>query len=135
MIHHYKGVIGQTHHSGNVARGDFKRMGTQHNRSLAALLKGNAVMQTARRAGPSVSHRRQQEVTVLHQGVDAPISRRSTGVLFNDHLRNATTVFTDEKIRSFEQQNVSIQLVIGQQPYGGALQGRELRRPKIGGRC
>ena len=43
-----EGVVGNAQHAGNVPGRHLKRRRTDHHRSLAELLEGNAVVQTAR---------------------------------------------------------------------------------------
>jgi len=41
-------IVRQAQHSGDVPRGDDKRLGAQHHRALAQLFEGYSIVQTAR---------------------------------------------------------------------------------------
>jgi len=48
MLKYRKRIFGQAHHPRNILSRYHKWLCAQHNGAFAALLKGNAVMQTAR---------------------------------------------------------------------------------------
>src|SRR5579883_2081336 len=58
-------VVGQAQHARDVTGGDDERLGAQHHRPLAQLFEGDSVVQTARRAGPSIAEASDQEVDLL----------------------------------------------------------------------
>ena len=68
VLHQEEGIVGQAQHARDVFRCHLKRFGTEYQGALAKLLEGNAVMQTARRTGPSIAQAGDQEIR-LRRGV------------------------------------------------------------------
>jgi hypothetical protein len=62
MLHHQKRIIRQSHNSCDVSCRHLERFGAQNQRPFSKLLKADAVMQTARRAGASIAEPSYQEI-------------------------------------------------------------------------
>lgn len=65
MLDHCKLVVGQAHHTGDVLSGTFERGGANYQCGFAALLEGDAVMQTARRATTSITGGDEKKISLF----------------------------------------------------------------------
>ena len=131
MIQHREWIVGQPHHPRDVARRHCERRRAENHRSLARLLKRDPVVQTARRATPSIPCRGQEEVAALNRVRDPVRVRRCARVPLLYQLRNPAVVPLDEQRRRLSQQQLCVHLSIREHPDRESLQTRQLGRSGV----
>src|SRR4029450_9590108 len=125
-----EGVVGNAQHAGDVLGRHLERCRADHHRPFAELLEGDAVVQTARRAGPSIPQAGYQKVDVggdLDQRVGG---RRGAGVLLGGQLDDRTAMSLHEELGHLVQHLLGIELAVFQGPDARAAELGECGRAR-----
>ena len=115
-----EGVVGNAQDPGDVPGRHLKGCRADHHRPLAELLEGDAVVQTARRAGPSIPQAGDQEVDLRRHRGERVGGRRRTGVLLGGELHDRAAVALDEELGHLVQHLLGIELAVFQDADAGA---------------
>src|SRR5579883_825210 len=128
MLDRQERVVGQAEHPRDVARRDLEGCGAEDHRALAELFEGDAVVQTARGAGPSITQAGDQEVDLLGD-LDQCIGwRRGARILLRGQRAHGAAVMLHEQRRHLVQHLLGIELAVLQDADAQAVDAAERRR-------